>query len=575
MKRIGRPIFLVCFLLLFAFTAFRYSVEQLPTYAPPLRGPLLLTGTFGELRSNHFHGGIDLRGATGTTVYSIGSGYVSRVVVDNGGFGQAVYVEHPEGYTSVYGHLHRFSDSLLAMVRREQYAQQRFELDLELAPGDFPVARGAKIGEVGNRGFSFGPHLHFEIRHTSSGDFINPLHFGYPVADTRPPDLGRMRVYTLDSRGNEQSGQTIDLRRVASGQYQLAADTLFVEAPHIGFGVGAFDRQDALYNRNGIYGGSLRSDTSLLFEFELASVPGQERRYLNAHADYREQRARGRWYHRLFTLPGNQLPIYEQAGGRLSLAPGETRSVRIELWDYAGNTSVAAFYLKRQPTEAEPPTPSEGYNYFLPFDEASIIDDGSCRLRFPEGALYEDCYFRYQRQTDRSEDVYSDVFQLHDPLTPVHRPIDIALRPRLLLPANLRSKAVIAQCPPYGRPTNFGGAWDREDRLGATINRFGDYCILIDTIPPTITPRFRRSDFRRRSSIRFRITDNFATSGNAQQLITNAWLDGEWLLFEYDLKSGTIFHTFDGTIARGVHDLRVEVTDDRGNMGSWTGQIRR
>ncbi len=555
-------------------TAFRYFGPALPQYGQPLLGPMLLTGTFGELRSNHFHGGLDLRGATGTPVYSIGEGYISRIVVDNGGFGQALYVDHPEGFTSVYGHLHRFADSITALVRREQYDRQSFELDLDLAPGAWPVARGEKIGEVGNRGYSFGSHLHFEIRHTRTEHFMNPLAFGYSVTDTRPPRLRRLRLYELDSRGNELMGTSYDVRRVREGEFQIRPDTLRVGGPHFGLAIGALDQQNGLYNWNGIYGARLWRDTTLLYEFLLDDVPVSERRYLNAHADYTQKQVTGKWYHRLYRMPGNELPIYKECDGQLMIAPGEVMELTVELTDFAGNQSHLPIVVKREAVVA-PASSKATFNYFLPYDEASIIDDGTFHAFFPEGTLYEDCYLQYRRQVDLSEDIYSDVVQLHEPLTPLHRPVELALRPRGLLPAALRNKAVLALCPPGKQPVSLGGQWDADGRLSSKTMSFGPYCIQIDTVPPVITPRFGRADFRRSSSIRFRIEDNFATGGPAKDLQVSAWVDGEWVLFEYDLKNKTIFHQFDGHIERGTHDLRVEVTDDRGNTGVWGGTFRR
>ncbi len=544
---------------------------SLPRYGQPLRGPMLLTGTFGELRNNHFHGGLDLRGAVGTPVYSIGVGYVSRIITDPSGYGQAVYINHPEGYTSVYGHLERFSDTLLAYVRYHQYKSEEFQQDLRPAPGEFRVAAGTQIGEVGNRGASGGPHLHFEIRHTQTDNPINPLAFGYEVADNRKPSVSQLRLYEIDGRGNVLRAHTHQLVKNGIGTLAPAGDTLIVEGPEVGLAVKAFDQLDGLYNWNGIYEGQLLADTMLAYQFRFDRYSFDETRYLNAHADYREQCGAGGWYHRLFRLPGNNLSIYRPAinDGRVRLEPGQSRRVQLRLSDYAGNASVVDVVLRRNGS-ATPRVQAPVYNYLLPYHEASIINDDDFLAYFPEGSLYEDCYLQYARLREGSDDVYSDVYQLHEPLTPLHHDARIGIRPRNL-PDHLRDKAFIAYCHAGSRPVNYGGEWYRDGMLYTETRSFGSFCIMIDTVPPGIRPVSYRADMRRNNVLSFRIWDNFRTSGKADLLRTRATVDGQWILMEYDLKSGLIFHRFDGRLGHGQHQLRLEVTDDRGNTSVWEG----
>ncbi len=555
-------------LLLWAFTP-----PEATRYAPPLRGNLMLTGTFGELRSNHFHGGIDLRGPRGTPVYSIGDGYVSRINVAAGGFGQALYLTHPEGYTSVYGHLDGFADSLLAYVRATQYARETFALDLRPDPEQFPVRQGELIGYVGNRGFSFGPHLHFEIRDAATEDPLNPLRFGFSVADSRPPSLGQLRVYDLDQSGNVLDQQTVKLRGRGSVLVPAAGDTLFVDAEWSGVGVEVFDRQDLRHNRNGIYGAELYLDSTLHYGWRMDRFSFAQRRYLNAHVDYPARRTAGDWYQRLFSLPGNRLPMYRSGTdrGRIRLAPGASRRLRVTTFDYAGNERSCSFVLARRRGATE--LVNHRYNYFLPQGEESRIETPDLQLHFAADALYEDTYLDYHAATDGSEDIYSAVHQIHTPVTPVHRYFQIAVRPNDRLPQHLREKAVLARCSGTRTPVSYGGHWE-DGFLRSEIRDFGDYCILLDTVPPTIRPSYFRYNLRGRGSFSFRIGDNFPTSGPARGLRHRAEVDGQWLLMEYDLKNNRLFHVFDGRIPRGEHTLRIEVTDDRENTTVWEGKFR-
>jgi hypothetical protein len=554
-------------------SAWAFTSPGLPHYAAPLHTELMVTGTFGELRGNHFHGGIDFRGKTGAPVYSIGDGYVKRISIQPGGFGQAVYVAHPEGYTSVYGHLSALDDSLLAYVRATQYARESFAVDLDPLPGRFPVRRGQRIGAVGNRGFSFGSHLHLEIRDAASDDPLNPLAFGLAVADHRPPDPRDLRVYELDQSGNVLDQQTLDLRSAGRTLVPANGDTLYVATEWSGLGIKVYDQQDLLYNRNGIYGARLFQDSTLLYGWRMDRFAFAESRYLNAHVDYPDYRENRSWFHRLFALPGNALPMYEMNAdrGRIRLAPGEHRDLTVSIFDFAGNERTVSLVLARRLGPAT--LVNQRYNYFLPQGEESRIESPGLRLHFPAAALYEDTYLNYHAAPDGSADVYSAVHQIHTLTTPLHQYFRLAIQPNDRLPQTLRDRAVVARCAADNPPVSYGGTWE-DGYLQTDARDFGDFCILIDTVPP-IEPRDFRSDMRGRSGFSFRIRDNFPTAGRAQGLRYRAEVDGQWVLLEYDLKENRLFHTFDGRISRGEHTLTLSVTDDRQNTARWQGTFRR
>ncbi|MEM9837108.1 MAG: M23 family metallopeptidase, partial [Bacteroidota bacterium] len=281
-------------------------------YAPPIKGPLLVTGTFGELRSDHFHAGLDFRGAVGTPVYSVADGYISRVLISAGGYGQAIYVDHLDGYRSVYGHLSALRDDLIDTVRSLQYEWEQFTLDLRFDSLAFPVRQGDQIGKIGNRGYSFGPHLHFEIRDQASDTPLNPLDFGIKVADTRPPQLRQLKLYELDQNLNTIREIPLELSRLKSGDYTVQSAPIEVYSPIIGTGIKAYDRQNGMPNYNGIYSAHLyRDTTNLLHGFTYDSISYEETRYLNAHTDYAAWNANKSWFHRLYLLPGDALSFYE------------------------------------------------------------------------------------------------------------------------------------------------------------------------------------------------------------------------------------------------------------------------
>ena len=537
---------------------------QYPTYQAPLQSPLLVTGTFGELRSNHFHAGLDFRAAIGTPVYTIADGYVSRIRISAGGYGQAIYVDHPEGYRSVYGHLNSLREDLIDSVRQHQYVEERFATTIYFSPEDFPVKAGDQIGTVGNRGYSFGPHLHFEIRDTTADVPLNPLHFGIKVADTRRPQLRQLLVYELDHASRPLRTHRLQLRSGPNGRYTIDDELLNVGQRTIGLAIKAYDRQNAMPNWNGIYGASVRVDSLELHRFSFDSIPFESTLYLNAHVDYREWTEQTSWFHRLFRLPGDQLEIYADSPyhGQFRLqANGIPSPVEVLVTDWAGNTSSIAFNVAYQPKS---PPSQPAYQYELLQAEANMLQTSDLRFFLPEGALYQDVKLQYQWVRDDSEGIYSLVHHLHEPMVPIHKAGKLAILADAALPDSLRPFAVIARCDAEERPISYGGQWT-DDWLEADVRSFGDYCILLDRDPPLVEALDFRRSMRGQSSFSFHIEDNFRTSGSARGLQYRAEVDGQWILLEFDAKNDTLIHTFDGRILPGDHELLLRVWDDRNN----------
>ncbi len=552
--------------------------ENYPIYSSPLRGEPLITGTFGELRANHFHAGLDLRGAVGTPVYAVGAGHVSRIKIQAGGYGQAIYVRHPEGYSSVYAHLDRLTEPLMDYVRSAQYQREEFAVDLRPDPARFPVARGEQIGVVGDRGYSFGPHLHFEMRGDDEDEALNPLLFGIRVADTKAPDIREVLLYEMDESGRKVGEQNLKLWAGGPNRKRVA-DTVYTSAPLVGLELKAYDKQDKLNNWNGIYSVRLFADRDSVarFGYRFSKVHYEDTRYLNSHVDYAAYSLRNTWFHRVFRQPGNLLRLYQGASnGTLPLAVDQYRDLLLEVGDYAGNTASARLTVKRRPAPAGELLPAPPpYQYFLPWGEASLIDDGRVRLLFPAGTIYENLYLNYQTVEDRSESVFSVVAQVHRAGVPLHKYAEIALTPADNLPEYLRAKAVVARCRPGGGYVSYGGNWRSDGRLHSEFRDFGDYCITIDTVAPTIQAETFRENLRGAAGFSFKLRDNMPTSGPAGDLRYRALVDGRWVLLEYDLKNARLFHEFDGSIPAGRHELVIEATDDRGNTGRFVGAFVR
>jgi len=549
----------LCFIL--AFTKDSNPKYPQDAFVSPVKNALFLSGTFGELRPNHLHSGIDIKGKVGNTIVSIADGYISRIKVQSGGYGNVLYISHPNGYTSVYAHLSRFQPEVAAYVKSQQYQRQSFEVDLYPAAGQFKVEKGKEIGRMGVSGRSFGPHLHFEIRDSGTEKPINPLLFGFKVADRVAPKMHALKIYYLNDK--RETAQTKSFNLYKGGKtYRISKDTLKIGAWRAGFGVKTYDHMDKVSNWNGVYSLDMYVDDQLSYSWKMESFSFDETRYINAHLDYAEQVAKKSYYNRCYQLPGNQLSIYEQAlnGGVVELSAHVAKEIRVVVGDVAGNESTLIFYAKR--AEVDQPD-AQVYNYFLPYDEENIVQTSNFKVHFPKGTFYENVYLKYNQSQERSAGVYSATHHIQDFKTPVHQYFDVSIRASQLS-EELKEKAFIAFCGPKNKITNCGGSWDG-DLLTSSVRDMGDYCVMLDTEPPTIKPIKFARNMRGYNRMSFKVKDNFKTARNMENFFFKATIDGQWILMEYDSKNDLITHRFDDRTPSGEHLFTLTVTDHNGN----------
>ena len=279
------------FILLLIVICNAYSQQEYPKnyFEKPLNIPFILAGTFGELRSNHFHSGIDIKTKNheGLPVKAIADGYISRIKIGWWGYGKAIYITHPNGFTSVYAHLKKFAPKIEAYVKKNQYKKQSFEIQLFPKKEDFLLKKGNLIAYSGNTGGSTGPHLHFEIRNTQTEEPINPMLFSYNIPDTKKPVISKLMAYPLnDTSQVNQSNLPVEIqfKRLNNGNYMADNITAY---GNIGFGIKTFDRQDAAFNRNGIYDLSLKQNGHLKYHHTLEKFSFDNTKYINLFMDYK------------------------------------------------------------------------------------------------------------------------------------------------------------------------------------------------------------------------------------------------------------------------------------------------
>ncbi|MFN0013608.1 MAG: M23 family metallopeptidase [Saprospiraceae bacterium] len=543
-------------------SSFPQNYFRMPVQVEGLR----ISGSFGELRENHFHTGLDIstkNGQAGATVVAAAGGVVHRIRVQASGYGNVVYIKHPNGYTTVYAHLDRFTPELAKYVRQAQYKQERFEVDLFPKPATFPVKKGEAIGVLGNTGGSEGPHLHFEIRRTANQKALNPLFFGLPVQDKTPPEVVDMKVYALNENREVRTSQPFQIQKLPNGRLRpVGGDTVRIPAWRVGFGVRAFDQMTGnTLNKNGLCTLTMLVNDKLAFQWYANEIDFDESRYINAHTDYSAFSRYEAMFHRCFVLPGDRLSNYARTESLGAVPIYKDKPTKFTIWaaDAHDNTTEIVFWVLRD--DPVPALPAAPYQLELPFDVESRVDMDGFFMTFPKGTLYETLFFRHTTEAPRPE-LLAPVHRVHDETVPLHRYGTIGIRADDV-PGNLRNKAVIVQLG-KGRPTNCAGTW-KDNTLETRVREFGSYSVMVDTTPPVIKPVVFAQSMLKKNAISFVATDNFDTDGNAKGLRYRGTVDGKWVLFEYDRKRARLTHTFDGRIARGTHTLRLVVTDDRGN----------
>lgn len=542
-----------------------------PVYPNPVKIPIYLSATFGELRTNSFHAGVDIKtqGKTGYRVYAVADGYVSRIGVSPWGYGNVVYVTHNDGFMSVYAHLESFNKTIDKYVRKKQFASKSYKQTLFLEKGEIPVKAGDILGLSGNSGSSGGPHLHYELRDVNQHP-VNPFFFGLKINDKVKPTINGIAIYPAEKSSVNGSDETAFLELVNNnGKYSIKNGAIQVNGT-VNFGISAYDQANESNNHNGVYSIELFADNRLIFKMLFDSFSYDETRYVNSLIDYKTFINDKIRYVRTEIDDYNILSMYDEKSGSVTLKKGDRVEMKYVVKDYFGNVSTVEFKLVGVEPIKEYTDNQYGRGYYR-VDGKSEVEvglDGFTAV-IPEKAFYR---FEYvlARQLDTIPNIVSDyAYILGTEDIPVQKNIAIKIRPAEKYASS--SKLYIVSVDKKGKFSAVGGKMT-DGIMCANIRTLGTYALAIDDVKPTVKPDNFNNNTKVINCKRLKITIKDDESGIDKYDI---YLNGKWVIGAYDAKNNLLYYDVDENLKIGKNKMEIVVTDGVGNETRKTYNIIR
>jgi murein DD-endopeptidase MepM/ murein hydrolase activator NlpD len=554
------------FFLLFFISHLVFAQYPTDYFRSPLDISINLSGTFGELRSNHFHSGLDIRtnNIEGLPVYAAADGMVVRIKVSPFGYGKALYIAHPNGYTTVYGHLQKFSDKIEAYVKEQQYRQKSFEV--ELYPSNIKVSQSEIIALSGNSGGSGGPHLHFEFRDTASEKIINPMAFGMNklIKDQTNPVISSLMVYPANdsiSVNKSRNPVSLSLQKQVDGTF-LA--TKVVASGKIGFALNSYDISTNNYNKNGVYKVESYLNGSPNFKYEFETFAFDESKHINYFIDFKTFKKLKQRFQKLFIKENYPLSIVSgnTKNGFIDIKPNVNYTYKIVVSDFHGNTTVVnvpiSYEKAIQFSETSKPVVKE--NYYIKHKSEYNFEFDKTAVYFPPNALYENATLNIVEK-DGILDIENNFEAIQNGFTVT---LDISD-----LSEEERKKAFIGTVSGY--KLEYNSSFKKGTKIAAKVKSFGKYKVGIDNVPPRIyNPNFiENSNISKLKTLSVSINDLLSGIDSY-----NAYLNDEWILMEYDYKTKKLIHNFeDGKVIPGNNTIKIVVTDKLDNTATFTSNF--
>ncbi len=530
-------------------------------FRDPLNIPISLAGNFGEIRPNHYHMGLDIRTEkrTDLPVFAAADGYIARIKVEPAGFGQAIYINHPNGYTTLYAHLNDFFPALSEYVKRQQYKMESWRIFIDVPPNLFPVKKGDLIAYSGSTGGSEAPHVHFEIRDNDDVN-LNPTLFGLPIIDNTSPVIMRLAVYDGNKSIYEQSPKIIPVRKV-KGVLTIPGGVITTSFSKVRFAISAFDTESGTPNHNGIYQAILYDNGKAQIGFEMDDISYSFTRNVNAHIDYKTKANGGATLQQLFRLPGYTNSIYYSLknDGVIDVSDGSSHQMKIEVKDGYGHATLLNFSV-RYKAAASSSSQLPGKMFYPQMLDG--VENPECAFYIGEKCLYDSVHINYVKSDATLPNAISSVHSIGATYIPLQDSFLIRIKPNANFDVSKKDKVVMqrfAGAKKDVEKVQWQGGW-----ASARFRDFGNFQLLLDEEPPQIVPVgfVNGANMSKAARIVYIIKDNLDAFKNFR-----AELDGKWLRFTND-KGKSFIYKFDEHCPPGNHELKISVQDEAGNVAT-------
>ena len=544
--------------------------EDYPTnyFRSPLDIPLSVSGTFGELRSNHFHAGIDLKTnrRIGLPVYATAEGYVSRIKVSVWGYGKVIYIKHPNGYSTVYAHLSKFGKGIEEYVKRIQYSKKSYETgNIYPKEGEIIVEKGQVIGYSGRTGGFVAPHLHYEIRDKQNKSIINPLLFGLKVNDSIAPTIKKLMAYPIESNSRinrTNKNQILPLRKVLDNEYITNRISAFGK---ISFGVNVFDRLGKELNKNGVYSIEMYVNGKRHYYHKLETFSFAESKYINLLIDYPHYAKHKSKIQKTFKEESNKLSIYEDLvnDGVLEIKEGMNYLVKIVIKDFKGNTSSIKIPIVGIKSTSLIQPQIDTTNYKINKSQFHKFTQDGISIAFPKNTFYKDVYLDFTTN--------GTLANIHKPTIPLDKSFTITFDSTLYNKSDL-DYIYIANINNEKYPS-YQKTRKKEDKIFTTTKTLGKYTLLIDNQSPKIyNCNFKNNDWI--SNYRYLTIKISDTQSGIKSY--DAFIDDQWILMEYDVKLKKLTYDFnDKKLVGSKHIFKLVVSDNVGNTNIYESTFYR